>query len=741
MAAVPVRPDAPHQRDAFHAYDVGAGTPLVIDNGSYRCRAGWATDASPRFECINASARYRQRREGDPLYAVGGDIPLTDWSRITYRTPFEANVVVNFDSQELVLDHVFSHLSVASAGRVDHPIVMTEAVCNPNHCREGVSELLFECYNVPSVAYTLDAVCSYYHAQEHPRQQRGIELTPGLIVSASHRSTHVIPVAHPQHSDAANTKRINLGGLNLISYLQRLLLLKHPTVGRDVTFGVYENLLHDHCYVATDYAAELAECTTRAGLARIERAVQLPFNMQLAVEKSAEEKERAQQRRREHAARLQQLAANRRTERLKGLEDTLTRYAELVDSKQTMTRQEFQEHLQALDFKTEAQLQEAIKLLQGKVRKTRAKQQGVEEPEEDKEEKFDFGLLEIPDADLTDEQIKEKRKVRLIKSGMDARERVRQVKLAEQKERAATAERDERLREQDFDAWRRHYMEQRQALLDRIRERKRRREQLADRRSAASVQRMRSIAALAENPEQAKSGGSHGRKRKAPAAIRGGDDDTFGADDNDWLVYREISKEEESDEEEDELTQLAEIETALSKHDPDFDADSASYGQTAGVLSAFLHGPGDGSSIGEQYQLHLNVERIRVPEILFQPPLAGVDQTGLAQTIQSVLAAYSQQQQAAMCRNVYLTGGVTLTPGFEQRVRSELVSMRPFGSEIRVHRGADPLRDAWRGARLLASQANTLKASSITRAQYLELGHDYLVEHALSNRFHRVPLD
>lgn len=45
----------------------------------------------------------------------------------------------------------------------------------------------------------------------------------------------------------------------------------------------------------------------------------------------------------------------------------------------------------------------------------------------------------------------------------------------------------------------------------------------------------------------------------------------------------------------------------------------------------------DPSAHETQYQLHLNVERIRVPEILFQPFIVGLDQAGISEIIQSLL--------------------------------------------------------------------------------------------------------
>ena len=75
--------------------------------------------------------------------------------------------------------------------------------------------------------------------------------------------------------------------------------------------------------------------------------------------------------------------------------------------------------------------------------------------------------------------------------------------------------------------------------------------------------RMKHIANLASDTP-------FGRKRR-----RGGnDDDGFGMDDADWMIYREIqtgrNDDEEDDEEEDLNAQLKGIEAQLLKYDPDF---------------------------------------------------------------------------------------------------------------------------------------------------------------------------
>lgn len=49
---------------------------------------------------------------------------------------FDRNVVTHFYNQEQIFDDIFKHLSIDTEGCVDHPIVLTECVANPNYSRQ-----------------------------------------------------------------------------------------------------------------------------------------------------------------------------------------------------------------------------------------------------------------------------------------------------------------------------------------------------------------------------------------------------------------------------------------------------------------------------------------------------------------------------------------------------------------------------------------------------------------------------
>ncbi|XP_016122067.1 metabotropic glutamate receptor 8-like [Sinocyclocheilus grahami] len=94
--------------------------PIVVDNGSFQCRAGWACGVSQReqprlvFRSVAARSRGAARSEAH----VGNDIPNLEPLRWTFKSAFDRNLVVNFDIQELMLDYVFMHLGIST--QIEH---------------------------------------------------------------------------------------------------------------------------------------------------------------------------------------------------------------------------------------------------------------------------------------------------------------------------------------------------------------------------------------------------------------------------------------------------------------------------------------------------------------------------------------------------------------------------------------------------------------------------------------------
>jgi actin-related protein 5 len=138
--------------------------------------------------------------------------------------------------------------------------------------------------------------------------------------------------------------------------------------------------------------------------------------------------------------------------------------------------------------------------------------------------------------------------------------------------------------------------------------------------------------------------------------------------------------------------------------------------------------------------MHINVERIRVPEIVFEPSMAGLDQAGIVEIASDILLhrMSNPAERNDILRDVFCTGGNTAFQGFEDRLKKELTAVLPYGSPINVRKAGNVTLDAWRGAAKWCGTKEKdaeWKGAVVTRQEYLEKGSEYLKEHRMGNAF------
>ncbi|KAI9848588.1 MAG: Nuclear actin-protein involved in chromatin remodeling [Sclerophora amabilis] len=734
----PFESSKPPEPDGYEQSErIGAdSSAIVIDSGSSTIRAGWSFDKTPRLAFPPIVSRYRDRKYSRTFALVGSDAYADATTRGQIRSAFEAGtgIVSNWDVMEGILDSIFLKLGVeGDSGGVGRNIVMTEQVANLGYSRKTMTEIIFECYSAPSLTYGIDSLFSYDYNEGRT----------GLVISSSHSSTHLIPVIDKKPM-LSHATRINWGGLHNAEYLQKLLQLKYPNFPGKISSLQAEKLVREHCYISREFQTELAGYLEWTGLEERDHTIQYPFTEQVVVPKTEEELARIVEKRKEGGRRLQEQAAKMRLEKLIKKEQELEYYRDLQQKAATVTKKEFRRLLESNDFETEAQLEKVVKELDKSIRKARTKDVGGAD-EEGEEEIVTFPLLDVPDEELDEAGIRQKRHQRLMKSNHEARARAKAEK-AKEKERVAEEERlDLERRENDLEGWLEERRNNREvtflfsvskSLLQRIKDRQRLKADLSNRKSLASQMRMKSIANLASDSP------SSTKKRRRGGG--GADDDTFGANDDDWGVYRKIATQGEGgggdgsdDEDEDLSTSLRNLEAQLLEYDPDFTHQNTLDAQSdwkKSLLHAFVHGPRayDADSTREAHQIHLNVERIRVPEVVFEPAIAGVDQAGVLEIATEMLTQRLPASRDELLKDVFLTGGNTLFQGFEDRLTNELRAVLPAGAPLRLRKAADAVRDPWRGAARWVSSSGAdittipWKTARVTRAEYLEKGADYM---------------
>ncbi|KAF7308732.1 hypothetical protein MKEN_01072300 [Mycena kentingensis (nom. inval.)] len=685
-ATIPQVPAPPDDYSPFR----DSTTAIAIDNGATTLRYGFCTSATPRSS-LNVIAKYKERRTNKPLLLFGDGVDVEGGAKIQARAPWEGDILLNFDALENALDCAFIQLGI-DASTVDHPVIMSERLCTPMHSRSLTSELLFEQYRVPSATYCVDSVMSFYQNQGPGRD--------GLVLSFNNASTSVIPILGGK-GILSHAKRIPWGASQSADYLLKLLQLKYTNFPTRITAAQTQWMLHNFCEVAPDYTVLLRSLRTLPALQKADRIIQFPFALNLPEEKTAEELEKIAERRREQGKKLQEMAVKLRAEKLAQKESDLEELLALREGKAEDNKREWAYKLQEAGLDDEAELEETIKRLESDLKKARKKDaadgEEVEEPT-------------YPLLDLDEEGLKEKKKQKLLKGSYEARVRAKKEKEREREEREREDKKEEDERRDDLEGWVRKMRGEQENLMTKIKDRERRRAALGDRKSAQAQARMKNIASLAADERIPK------KKRK------GGGDDTFGANDADWAIYRKINLAAPSDDEEEDMLQLQTIEQKLLAHDPTFTLQEthASISSKRSELISTLRPIYDESDVAGSCRVHLNTERWRVCETYFSPSMAGVDSAGLGEVIQNVLACFSEEDKGKLVKNVFLTGGAAQFKGLIPRLH---LTMRPIlAPEMPIEiAAATDVTDAWRGMARFAQQSEFAE-TGVSLAEYEEYG-------------------
>ncbi|XP_028168737.1 actin-related protein 5 [Ostrinia furnacalis] len=355
--------------DVVHEYEPSlkfGHIPLVIDNGSYQCRVGWSIYEEPHLIFKNLIARPRKdrcKKDAEPPVTppiqIGNDIINIEAVRFQLKTQFDKNVVTHFEAQEQVCDYIFSHLGIDSEGCVPHPIVMTEAFVNPNYCRQLMSELLFEGYDVPAVSYGVDSLFSMY------KNEIG---DTALIINCGYHTIHIIPVIRG-HIIEEHARRINLGGSEMISYLHKLLQLKYPVHVNAITMSRIEEILHEHCSIALDYQEEIRKWASPDYYEANVKRIQLPFVQ--STSSSTLTAEQQKERKKEMARRLLEINARKREERLAEDEEQLNQLLAIQEMIEDGDTDEFNEAIKGFDIKSYEDLQRQIAAVNLRIEKNK----------------------------------------------------------------------------------------------------------------------------------------------------------------------------------------------------------------------------------------------------------------------------------------------------------------------------------------------------------------------------------
>jgi actin-related protein 5 len=400
-----------------------------------------------------------------------------------------------------------------------------------------------------------------------------------------------------------------------------------------------------------------------------------------------EDLRRKSEMRKEQSKRLRELMQKKREENLRQLG------IELVELNQLMTlkdgeRLQFEEAIQSRGFTCEEELQKRINKIYLKINFN----QKNEEEKIDVEKRWPY--LNIPDEDLTEEQIRMKKIQKMQKQAHLNR-------LEKREKQRIEKERVEDLKNRDPESYLVNLYRRKKEIIDRLEKYKAARRDISNRSSKAIRGRLMVLAELSSCNEG-----------KTQDIV-----DDFGMKDEDWEVYRGISRNNLSEDEEEDQQQLQEVEAQIIENDPNY------YNYTEDISKKLFYSSNN---------ICLGVDQFRGAEILFEPYLIGLDYAGITEIILSIFKTMNNEEKRKLAGNIFLTGGFTKTKFLKERIYKDLRANLDCDIEININLADNPELDAWKGAKDFYNKEEN-KKFYITKEEYREYGYDYFLENSCSN--------
>ncbi len=512
----------------------------------------------------------------------------------------------------------------------------------------------------------------------------------GIIISSSYQTTHIVPILNGRHC-LEKSRRISIGGLHANDYLGKSLHLKYPDFKNKITPEIIQDIQENYTSCAKDYISQLKllekvyeydlnlireEEKKRmfGGIEMYEKAYaedskqkykysysylksyknKIEYenslykedkeneNQELVKElnffewpkvnqepiQTEEDLKRKQEMRKEQIRRLKETMQKKREENLKNLEKELTELEGLSELR-SQDKYQFEEAIMQKGFSSNEELQKRINKIFLKLNfdkkdtnSTNPNNQLINDDSHEND-KFDeekrWPLLNIPDEDLNEEQLKMKKIQKMQKNAYLTRVEKR---AAQKKEK----EKIEELKQKDPEKYLLNLYIKKKEIMEKLKTYKQIRKDLSNR---LLKNNMRRIVVLAEL-------GGESEKQSKKKDI---EKDDFGMNDEDWDVYRGISRHNISEDEEEDHNQLNEIEEHIMEMDPNYFKYNDIYVQNS-ILNKYLF---------------LGVDQFRGPELIFQPHIIGIDQAGVIEIILSLLKTMTLQEQKAICSNIFIS--------------------------------------------------------------------------------------
>nr|XP_006637939.1 PREDICTED: actin-like [Lepisosteus oculatus] len=117
----------------------------------------------------------------------------------------------------------------------------------------------------------------------------------------------------------------------------------------------------------------------------------------------------------------------------------------------------------------------------------------------------------------------------------------------------------------------------------------------------------------------------------------------------------------------------------------------------------------------------VHTERFRAPEILFRPEDVGMEAPGVDRLLFKTVMKSDVDLRSTLLENIVLSGGSSLFPGMERRIKKEISTLAQPGMAVKVFAPPERKISTWLGGSVLSS-LSAFREMCITPAEYEEVG-------------------
>jgi actin len=225
---------------------------VVIDNGSYTIKAGYAGDEAPRAvfpSVVGYPSSPARGTRGRKIDVYIGDEACAKAGILTLKSPIEHGVVTNWDDMEKLWHHTYDEeLRIDSS---EHPLIITEAPQNPKRNRERMAQIFFETFNVPSFYVVIPAIMDLISSGR----------TTGIVLDVGGGVTEIVP-AYEGCLLTPAVRRMNFGGCDVNVWLQKILSQRGHAFTSSAELEIVRDIKEKLGYVAVNLETEFVKAAT-----------------------------------------------------------------------------------------------------------------------------------------------------------------------------------------------------------------------------------------------------------------------------------------------------------------------------------------------------------------------------------------------------------------------------------------------------------------------------------------------